>query len=66
MCLNNYHCIQSNCTQALQCKWFASSIKTSLIAILNIDNGAQILNATCVSFSAFTVMSHVAEINASE
>ena len=46
--------------------WFASSINTSLISVLHVENSAQFLNATSVSLSAFTVISPVTKINASE
>ena len=46
--------------------WFASSINTSLIPVLYVENGAQCLNATCVSLFAATVISYVTKINASE
>ena len=45
---------------------FASSINTSLIFVLNVENGTQFLNAMSVSLFAFTAISPVTEINASE
>ena len=50
--------------------WFALSISTSLISVLNVENGAQFLNATCVSvpllLNVFTVISSVTKKNESE
>ena len=45
--------------------WFISK-KASLISVLHVENGAQFSNATFVSFPAFTVISPVTKINASE
>ena len=41
-------------------------INTSLISILHLENGAQILNATSVLLSAVTVIFPVTKMNASE
>ena len=46
--------------------WFASSINTSLISVVHVENGAQYLNATSVSLFAVTVIFPVAKTNASE
>ena len=46
--------------------WLASSVNTSLISALHAENGAQFLNATCLSLFAVTVISPVSKINASE
>ena len=44
----------------------ASSINPSLISVLHVETSAQFLNATCVLFAAFTVISPVTKINPSE
>ena len=38
----------------------------SLISVLHVENDAQFLNATSLSFAASTVISPVTKINASE
>ena len=44
--------------------WFASSTNTSLIFVVQVENGAQFLNATSVLLSAFTVIFPVTKISA--
>ena len=44
--------------------WFASSINSSYISVLHVENDAQILNATSVLMSAITVISPATKINA--
>ena len=56
MCLNNYHNIQSSLT----------STNTSLISILDVENGSQFLNASSVLLLAVTAIFPVNKINASE
>ena len=36
--------------------WFTLSTNASLITVLHVEKGAQLLNATSVSLAAFTVM----------
>ena len=47
-------------------RWLASSIKTSLIPVLHVENDTQFLNSTSVTFPAFTVIYPVTKINASK
>ena len=67
MYLNNYYYIRSTCTWALQRKYDLLCQKnTSLITVLHLENGAQLLNATSVLLAASTVIFPVTKINASE